>query len=94
MTQNNLDATVFVYQHRHTREIRCEYIGAARQLEDAAEWEHLATLEPRLWIQHHWNDAAAERDACAKLCESEWSNVAERMYGQELASAIRARGHA
>lgn len=36
--------------------------------------------------------AAAEREACAKLVESEWSNVAERMYGHECAAAIRARG--
>ena len=34
---------------------------------------------------------ADEREACAKLCESEWSNVAERMYGEECAAAIRAR---
>ena len=34
---------------------------------------------------------ADEREACAKLCESEWSNVAERMYGEECATAIRAR---
>jgi hypothetical protein len=35
----------------------------------------------------------AEREACAKVCESEWSNVAERLYGQECAEAIRARGN-
>jgi len=35
---------------------------------------------------------AAEREACAKVCESEWSNIAERMYGQECADTIRARG--
>jgi hypothetical protein len=36
---------------------------------------------------------ADEREACAKVCESEWSNTAERMYGQECATAIRARGN-
>ena len=36
---------------------------------------------------------AAEREACAKVCESEWSNVAERMYGEECAKAIRARSN-
>lgn len=35
--------------------------------------------------------AAKERDACAQVCESEWSNVAERMYGHECAAALRAR---
>jgi hypothetical protein len=34
-----------------------------------------------------------EREACAKVCESEWSNVAERMYGEECAAAIRARSN-
>jgi len=38
--------------------------------------------------------AQHEREACAKVCENEWSNVAERMYGQECAAAIRARGQA
>ena len=32
-----------------------------------------------------------EREACAQVCESEWSNVAERMYGRECAAFIRAR---
>ena len=36
--------------------------------------------------------AEREREACATVCESEWSNVAEEMYGKELAAAIRARG--
>jgi hypothetical protein len=35
----------------------------------------------------------SEREACAKVCESEWSNVAERMYGEECAKAIRARSN-
>ena len=35
-----------------------------------------------------------EREACAKLCESESSNVAEHMFGKECAAAIRARGQA
>lgn len=34
-----------------------------------------------------------EREACAKVCETEWSNVAERMYGEECAATIRARGN-
>ena len=35
--------------------------------------------------------AAKEREACAHVCESEWSDVAERMYGRECAAFIRAR---
>ena len=42
-----------------------------------------------LAAQEAWQ---AAHEACAKVCESEWSNVAERMYGTECAAAIRARG--
>ena len=34
--------------------------------------------------------AARERERCAQLCESEWSNIAEKMYGAQLAADIRA----
>ena len=47
--------------------------------------EHLKSFEALV--------RADEREACAKVCESEWSNVAERMYGEECAAAIRARGN-
>ena len=36
---------------------------------------------------------ADEREACAKVCEHEWSNAAEREFGEECAAAIRARGN-
>lgn len=36
--------------------------------------------------------AAAEREACALVCESEWATDAERAFGGELAALIRARG--
>lgn len=37
-------------------------------------------------------EAAARRDAleeAAKVCESQWSNAAEKLYGIECAAAIR-----
>ena len=34
--------------------------------------------------------AAQTKERCAQLCESEWSNIAEKMYGAQLAAAIRA----
>lgn len=36
---------------------------------------------------------ADQRQIDAKVCENEWSNVAERMYGQKCAAAIRASGN-
>lgn len=37
--------------------------------------------------------AAAEREACAKLCESAYDG-SRKAYGEQLATAIRARGQA
>ena len=36
--------------------------------------------------------AAAEREACAKVCESEWSTLEQMDAGGVFAAAIRARG--
>ena len=33
----------------------------------------------------------AEREACAKVCEHEWSNSAEREFGEQCAAIIRGR---
>ena len=52
MTTHNLDATVFVYRQGET--IRCEYLQKARAMENDPAWEHVATLEPRMWIQEHY----------------------------------------
>jgi hypothetical protein len=46
----------------------------------------------RKWTQDHWTEyersiAAAEREACAKLCDKHWEDN-----GQHCANAIRARG--
>jgi len=37
---------------------------------------------------------ADERDACAKVCETEWSTTQENVHGLALADMIRARGEA
>jgi hypothetical protein len=57
---HNLDATVFVYRHRATGNIEARYIDGALGLQTDPDYEHLATLEPRLWIQAHYADS--ERD--------------------------------
>ena len=56
MTQpHNIEASVFVYEHRQTGEVRAEYLNAALALGHEDEhWRHVATLEPRMWIQAHW----------------------------------------
>ena len=58
---HNLQATVFVYRHNLTKRIQCEYIEKAKFFEDLPQWEHLGTLEPRMWIQEHWNDVESKK---------------------------------
>jgi hypothetical protein len=94
----NLNATLFVFRHRQTEQIRCEYISAAAEVR-VQEWEHLATLDPRMWIQYHWNDQADEREACAKLCDemeqqAEGTECCKWPTPADCAHAIRARGQA
>ena len=78
MTQN-IDATVFVYRHRETGTIRALYADDARAMIDRDDYEHVASLEPRMWIEHHFDDAIKEREACAKLCDAmNWCYVVKR----------------
>lgn len=67
---HNLDATVFVYRHRETGAIRALYADGARAMIGRDDYEHVASLEPRMWIEHHFDDAIKEREACAKLCNA------------------------
>jgi hypothetical protein len=50
--------------------------------------------EGMVTVGHMREQILAEREACAKVCENEWSTLAERKYGDECADAIRARGQA
>ena len=96
---HNLDATVFVYRHRETGEIRAFYVDDARAMIDSDDYEHVATLEPRAWIEHHFDDAINEREACADICDA--ASEPRKGYGQTdeqwaastLAERIRARGN-
>ena len=52
---HNLEATVFVYKSKVDGSIRAEYMEGVWSL-DKDEWIQLATLEPRRWIQYHYED--------------------------------------
>lgn len=54
--QPKLDATVFVYRHKTTNRIQAHYIDVANLLLDDDQWEHLASIEPRMWIEAHYDD--------------------------------------
>ena len=73
--------------------IRSEVINLAKQADVcdpspySMPWEHqIQALERFAALV-----AAAEREACARLCESEWSTEDERRAGQMFAREIRAR---
>lgn len=96
MTRNP-DATVYVYRHRETKAITALYSDAALDMLHNADYEHVATLEPRAWIQAHYDDARTEREACAQICDA--ASEPRKGYGQTdeqwaastLAERIRAR---
>ena len=102
---HNLCATVFVYRHRDTGAIRALYVDDARAMIGRYDYEHVASLEPRMWIEHHFDDAINEREACAKLCDESAArlfsgksrvNQVDRHTAEVLrgrADAIRARGN-
>ena len=58
---HNLNCTVFVYRHRETGAIRALYTEDARAMTGRDDYEHVASLDPRMWIEHHFDDAAKER---------------------------------
>ena len=100
---HNLCATVFVYRHRETGEIRALYVDDARAMIGRDDYEHVATLEPRMWIEHHFDDAINEREACAKIADAEiskyppWAPVSQYQSGiftaaEHISEAIRSRG--
>jgi L-ascorbate metabolism protein UlaG (beta-lactamase superfamily) len=64
---NNLSATVFVYRSRIDGRVHAEYIDTARVMDQSPDWEHIATLEPRRWIQVHYEDADLLKQALEAL---------------------------
>ena len=56
-----IEATVFVFRHRITGIVRAHYIDTALNLKESQEWEHVATLNPRAWIEFNYS-VAEQRD--------------------------------
>jgi hypothetical protein len=52
----DLDAIVFVYKHKETGNIEAEFLKEALVFEDNADYEHVATINPRLWIKAHYEN--------------------------------------
>lgn len=82
---HNIEATVFVYRNKKTKEILCEYISTARDV-DESKFDHIATLEPRLYIQYHYDDAKRFALLCEKMGADGYGTLA-------VAAAIRNEQH-
>jgi hypothetical protein len=94
--QNNLAATVFVYRSRIDGRIQTEYLETALVMEDSPDWEHLATLEPRRWIQAHY-DAVTQRDELLEALQAIISDgvhcdVVPHLHRQAVAAIAKATG--
>jgi hypothetical protein len=52
---SEIEHAVFVYRDWETAEIRCVYADAAVVMQHDKNFEHLATLNPRIWIERNWD---------------------------------------
>ena len=81
---NNIDATVFVYRNKATGEIRCEYLDTAKTV-DLKDYHHEATLNPKMWVQYHYDNQEKFALICEKMGMDGYGSLA-------IAAAIR-QGH-
>ena len=86
---HNLNCTVFVYRHRETGAIRALYTEDARAMTGRDDYEHVASLEPRMWIEHHFDDAAEERQP---LTDEQIKAAVRHLYGSDAVAAMAVTG--
>ena len=72
------------------------FLSCAEQIERFASLVALAERN-RTWTKDHWTEyersiAAAEREACAKLCDDLDDDLPDGLAGWQYGEAIRARG--
>jgi hypothetical protein len=70
---NRLDATVFVYRHKPTGNTVALYHEDALHAAKRNDLEHLATLEPRAWIEAHYEQVSGAADP---VQEPDWEAIA------------------
>ena len=89
---HNLNSTVFVYRNRETGAIKALYTEGARAMTGRDDYEHVASVDPRMWIEHHFDEAAKERQPLTdEKLRAMWVNYAPIVGGVlEFARAIEA----
>ncbi len=53
--------------------------------------ENQPTQHGTVTVEYMQSEIAAEREACARICETEWSTTQEHVHGLALADMIRDR---
>lgn len=56
----DLQHAIFIYR-RPDNSIVAAYLGHTQECNDAG-WEHIATINPRLWVEAHWDTIETVRD--------------------------------
>jgi hypothetical protein len=88
------ESWIDVYGLGHDRAKFIEALKNFEALVRADEREETNRRANASWTLMCEKMVAAEREACAKLCDAEWSTWDEKKHGNALADAIRARGKA
>lgn len=53
---NEYSTTVFVYRNKATGQIKALFLQEAMSMYQQAGYEHVDTIEPRTWIELHYEE--------------------------------------
>lgn len=62
--QPQIEHAVLVYLHRGTGDVQCRYVGEIYY--PPAGYEHVASLDPALWIAAHYNEVGTEMERASE----------------------------
>lgn len=68
--------TVLVYREVATGDVKMAYLDAAYQFEDRTLYEHIASINPQIWIKEHFNQVYHLKE-CKPLTDSEIHKIGE-----------------
>lgn len=63
---SDIDHILFVYKKKTTDEIWCKFLDAAK-LVDLTQYDHIATLNPRMFIEYWWGGIERLREEMEEM---------------------------
>ena len=63
---SDIDHTLFVYKNKTTDEIWCKFFDDAK-LVDKTQYDHIATLNPRMFIEYWWGGIERLREEMEEM---------------------------